>query len=64
MAQTLDLDVAYVAVDVDYDGYCDGGLGGADAYGEEREEEALQMLREEETVEDHEIDIDRVEYQI
>ena len=57
-------DVADVAVDIDDDGDGHGGLRGADSDGEQGEEEPFELLGEEEAVEDHEIDVHRVENQL
>ena len=64
LAQVLYLDVADVAVDVDDDGDGDGRLRGTHPDGEQREEEALERPGKEEAVEDHEVDVHRVEDQL
>ena len=47
--------------DIDDDSHCNCCLGGGDANGEQREEEALELVGEEQTVEHGEIDVNCVE---
>ena len=64
LLQVADLNVADVAVDVDDDGDRHGRLGRRDADGEHCEEEAFELSREEEAVEDGEVDVGRIEDQL